>query len=477
MYDPNDTIVAISSAPGPAARGIVRLSGPHALPAAAKLFQPNDKTYHVTDSLPWTRMHGRCRLTKGITCSAEAYIFRAPRTYTTQHMAELHLPGSPPLLQMVLEQLLTENVRMAEPGEFTARAFFSNRIDLTEAEAVAALINARSDAQLRAAERLLDGALHTSCATLAADLSDTLALVEAAIDFAEGDLDFASQQELHEQVSTADRDLRILLHDSTTWQELNHLPRVAVLGRPNVGKSSLTNALTGLNRSIVAGIAGTTRDMLTAPLQLNHGECLLIDTAGLAETSDRPIPPAGQSSRSDIFDQSQHLAHRAAATCDLILWVFDVASDDPWSEQKLPRELESATNIIFVANKIDLRPNFQPKGLPAPTRIQLQSVPVSALTGQNLELLKARIERALHGDLLDCPATALALTVRQQQELYNAAESITRAAELLAESADLQPELVALELRTALDHLGNISGEIVPEDVLGKIFSRFCVGK
>ena len=466
MYYPDDTIVAISSAPGPAARGVIRLSGPQALTAVAELFRPDDKKRSLPDALPWTRLTGRCRLTDNITSPAQVYLFRAPHTYTTQDIAELHLPGSPPLLQIVLEQLLTADVRPAEPGEFTARAFFNSRLDLTEAQAVAALINARSDAQLRAAERLLDGALHCSCAALVARLTETLALVETAIDFAEEDIDFAAGPALRDQICAAAQDTAQLLTDSTAWDQLDHLPRVAVLGRPNVGKSTLTNALTGLDRSIVSAIAGTTRDMLTAPLRLTHGECLLIDTAGLADdTSDLSSP-------ADVFAQTQIIARRAAATCDLLLWVFDLSADASDPRRHLPDDITASTNIIFVGNKIDLLADASET-----TALPADIAPVSALTGRNLSLLKARIEHTLRHDLSDCQPSAIALTTRQRDLLDHARQALQRASDLFDALAHCQPELVALELRTALDHLGGISGQVVTEDILTNIFSRFCIGK
>ena len=477
MYYPDDTIVAISSGPGPAARGIIRLSGPDSLPAVGEVFEPEDKKRSLDSALPWMRLVGRCRLADDITCPAEIYIFRAPQSYTTQDMAELHLPGSPALLQIVLAHLLSDTIRPAEPGEFTARAFINQRIDLTEAEAVAAMINARSDAQLRAAERLLDGALHCSCAALAARLVQTLALVETTIDFTQEDIDLAFTTSLRNQVRSAGDDLAQLLRNSAAWDDLNDLPRVAILGRPNAGKSTLTNALTGLDRSIVSSIAGTTRDMLTAPLRLTNGECLLIDTAGLADTADGAASLEGHRQHAHIFEQAQKMTRRTGATCDLMLWVFDLAADPAQGDQGPPAELKSDANIIAVGNKLDLCSHAARTNTALAGGADSDTVAVSALTGSNLEMLKAHIEFALRSVLVDCPESSVALTTRQRNQLDNAWKAIEKAVELFNGPTDFPGELVALELRTALDHLGSISGQIVAEDILTEIFSRFCIGK
>ncbi|MCK4629121.1 MAG: 50S ribosome-binding GTPase, partial [Sedimentisphaerales bacterium] len=282
MYIPDDTIVAVSSAAGSAARGIIRVSGPEALALAGTIFQGDDGV-SVAEAGSWSVLKGRCLLTESVSCPAGLYIFRAPHSYTTQDVVEFHLPGSGPLLQMVLQRLLATgaDVRSAEPGEFTARAFFNGRIDLTEAEAVAEVINARSDGQLRAAERLLDGRLHRICSEITRRLTEALALIEANIDFSEEDIEFATGEQLRGQVAAVLGDLGRLLTDSTTWDELTHLPKVAVAGPANAGKSSLINSLSGIDRSIVSSIAGATRDLLTVPLSLPDGECMLIDTAGL----------------------------------------------------------------------------------------------------------------------------------------------------------------------------------------------------
>ncbi|MCK5270777.1 MAG: tRNA modification GTPase [Sedimentisphaerales bacterium] len=478
MYILDDTIVAISSAAGSAGRGIIRLSGPEALGLADAIFQGDDGM-PVIEAASWSVIKGRCRLTKAVFCPADLYIFRAPRSYTTQNVVEFHLPGSGPLLQMVLQELLAtgDGVRSAEPGEFTARAFFNGRIDLTEAEAVAEVINAHSDGQLRAAERLLDGRLHRVCSEITRRLTEALALVEAGIDFSEEDIEFATGEQLQGQVTAVLGDLDRLLTNSMTWDELTHLPRVAIAGPANAGKSSLVNSLSGIDRSIVSLIAGATRDLLTVPLSLPDGECMLIDTAGLYDAAEVVSDPLAEAARK--------LSRRAVATCDLLLWVFDAAEADSYGFSALPDDMELPEHVILIANKIDL-PHHEQQLDDILSDASTCSIRVSALRGDNLNLLKVRIDNALR-KILTCETStqAMALTARQHQLLQNGRDCLNGAISLLEDAGRAVPndpdqvqwELLAVELRSCLDHLGCISGVVITEDVLDNIFSRFCVGK
>jgi len=507
MYILDDTIVAISSAAGSAARGIIRISGPEALGLADAIFQKDDGV-SVAKATSWSVLKGRCRLTKAVFCPADLYIFRVPHSYTTQDVVEFHLPGSGPLLQMVLQGLLAAGARSAEPGEFTARAFFNGRIDLTEAEAVAEVINARSDGQLRAAERLLDGRLHRVCSEITHRLTEILSLVEADIDFSEEDIEFATGEQLRDRISAVLGDLDRLLTDSMTWGELTHLPRVAVAGPANAGKSSLINSLSGIDRSIVSSIAGATRDLLTVPLSLPDGECMLIDTAGLyrwdggdisdlcrrdacgTDSCGRDACGAGLYNAAEavsdpLAEAARKLSRRAVATCDLMLWVFDAAEADSYRFSTPPDKLKLPEHVILVANKIDL-PHHERNLNDILSAASTCSIRVSALRGDNMELLKTKIDKTLREILIcETPSQAMALTVRQRQALQASRDCLNEAMSLLEgtsravsdDTNQVQWELIALELRFCLDHLGCISGVVVTEDVLDNIFSRFCIGK
>ncbi len=459
MLDTEDLIAAVSSAAGSGGRGILRLSGPGAMEAACRLL-----VWIPTGPLSRLRRryHGRCRLTATVTCPAQLYLFPGPNSYTGQDMAEFHLPGSPALLQMVLEQLLESGARAARPGEFTARAFFHGRLDLSEAEAVAEVINARSDGELRAAQRLLGGALHRVCGSISGKLLDMLSLLEAQLDFAEEEIELISVCRLGKESRGVLMELEELLAKSVTWEDLHHLPQVVLAGPANAGKSSLANRLLGMDRSIVSAIAGTTRDALTAPLRLAHGECLLIDTAGLGEVMD------------PLAEKTQNLTRQKMENCDLLLWVVDGSRPDAEENIRLCQPLPSRRPILVVVNKTDLSETAK---LKCRLNACLSPVFVSALTGENLEELKDRISRILQKEITDGPAQALALTVRQRQAITEARIHLEAAVLILEKTDSPALELLALEIRGAMERLGTISGEIATEDILGRIFSRFCIGK
>ncbi len=427
MYCPDDTVAAVSSPAGLAGRGVIRISGSDALVIGRELVKG-----------------GRVRLGEGFSCGGVCYEFIGPRSYTGEDTVELHLPGSPVLLQMVMGQIVEAGARLAEAGEFTARAFFNGRMDLTEAEAVAEVISARSDAELAAAERLLAGALHERCGKLAGRLAEILGLVEAGIDFSEEEIEFASAEELLSYVQEVREALRRLLEESLSWEDLHELPRVVFAGAANAGKSSLVNALLGLERSIVSSMAGTTRDVLTAPLRLAEGECLLVDTAGLGVVDDV------------LAAETQEVTKSEAAGADLLVWVMDGSKE---------RAAEVPAGALAVVNKSDILLKLRVEG----------AIVVSALTGQGVDRLKAEIGRRLGLRGGEVGGSAVALNLRQRKALEAGLEHLGGAVERLARGrAD---EILAVELRSALDELGTVSGAIVSDEVLGEIFGRFCVGK
>jgi len=440
-----DTIAAVSSSTLPAARAIVRLSGPDAVSLAQQLVPGLPSGPGVAPA---------ALIFRDLRIPATIYRFRAPRSYNGEDIIEFHLPGNPLLTQMLLEELLAHGARFAEPGEFTARAFFNQRLDLTQAEGVAAAISAQSQRELDAARRLLAGELTLRLEPITELIAQTLGLLEAGIDFSEEDISFLSRSEAASRIERAAAALRDLLSESVRFERLAHEPTVVLAGRPNAGKSTLLNALAGRRRAVVSAIAGTTRDVLWTPLKLARGSVRMTDMAGLDDT-DAPAGP--RDVRADIEQQMRRQALRAIQSADVLVLVIDSADDRP------PLSLGRPVDLL-VRSKSDLPCVASVPG----------SVAVSAHTGIGLDRLQAALDRAAFGGDADA-SSALALNSRHIHAIQTSLEALAR--------AEAQPgdrggdELLALELRESLDLLGGIAGRVTPDDVLGQIFSSFCIGK
>ena len=449
----DDTIVAVSS-PGSMAggglRAIIRLSGPNAWPLAA-----------AVTHLPANLHPGRFTpiTLRPIPLPATVLLFQAPRSFTGDHLAEIHLPGSPALLRICLDALTAAGARPADPGEFSARAFFNGKIDLTQAEGIAATIHATSSRELRAASALRSGVLHHWTVGIADRLANLLAAVEAGIDFVdEEDVRFIEADAL----ATALHQLDAAIHDTSATSirvdRLDALPTVVFVGAPNVGKSSLINALTGHDRSIVSPIAGTTRDRLSALLHTDRGDIRLVDVPGEEPATDEL--------------QNKMMAARQAALleADLILEIVDHPAAQ--LNSSAPRADYPARTAI-IRNKADL---LDPESL-APVSDYADWQLVSARTGFRIPALrKAIAEIVTH----EQPVTGdqIVLNQRHRAVLEQVRSNLATAMNITAGDAFLRhPELVAAELRHALDSLGSITGTISPDDVLGRIFSQFCIGK
>lgn len=458
MFDTGDTIAAVSSPPGPAQRGIVRVAGPDALRIAANCFVAADGQPLALQPA-WSRIPGSVRLGQ-TPLPAVACVFRKPRSYTRSDLVELHLLGSPGVLALLLDDLVAAGARRAGPGEFTARAFVAGGLDLVEAQAVAALIFAQSDAELSAARRLLSGDLSIVAAAAREELADLLSLVEGALDFADEPIDFITADQLRDRLAAIESRLMTTLSAGRAAERLGALPQVVLVGLPNVGKSSLLNRLAGRDRAIASPIAGTTRDRIAAPITLPDGHALLVDVAGAHRAADR------------LNVLAQGSAAAAAQDADLTIHVVDTAA---------PVAPELTPNTIVVLNKRDLLSSAE-LGI---ILDQLRSggverpIAVSAATGEGCDQLIDAIAAALRGRRADVREHLLALAVEHRDALSAAIAAIRRAADLAAsdERARTDAELIAAELRDAADRMGLLTGELVPDELLGRIFARFCIGK
>ncbi len=471
MFDRlDDTIVAISSPAGVSARGMVRLSGSEATNLADAVFRADDKQPLIAS--PGTRrILGEIQLGEGCSTPAEAYVFRAPASYTRQDVVELYLPGCPALLALVLDRLRTSGARLAEPGEFTARAFFSGALDLTRAEGVAAVIHAHNDSQLRASEALLHGHLSRRTTTLRDRLADLLALLEAEIDFTEEPIEFVSREQTMETIHAVAADLKALTERAPSAERLAFLPEVILVGRANAGKSTLFNRLTGMDRAICSATEGTTRDVLHGPVTLPGGEMMLLDCAGLS--SPKALTEAATSGH-DPADLAEAAARQALRSADMILLVVD-ASDEPKRTLDNFMGALPARPILVVLNKVDAWTDARA----LVDVLGRQAVLISALTGEGIDDLKNQIRAQLFHAGHAHGADLIALSSRQRGALMEAGAALARAEQIVASSAvlDAQIELLAMEIHQAMDALSMLTGEVTTEDLLARVFAGFCVGK
>ncbi len=437
--DLNDTIVALSSAPGPGGRAVVRLSGPDAFRHATRVFTSSEpvrvnerRLYAGQVSLPGVASP----------LPADLYASPSPRSYTGQQMAELHTLSCPPLVEALIAELLNAGARAARPGEFTMRAFLAGKLDLTRAEAVFDVIAAGDRDALKQALATLAGGVARPLKELRGDLLDLLADLEAGLDFTEEDIYFVSTEDQLLRLGRALATLS-LLEKQLTGRALGSRPFRAVLaGRPNAGKSSLFNVLTGAT-ALVSPEPGTTRDYLVRRLDLGGVPVELIDTAGRRVLAD------------DVERQAQTLGRDQARDADLVLLCVEAGAELDEEEWTLLRGAEPA---VVLATKCDLTP--APAGRLA----------TSAATGAGLAELRALLAERARARAAPAPSVG-----RCRHHVAACTERLRQAHQMVLFGEP--PELVALELRAALDELGEMVGAVYTDDLLDRIFSRFCIGK
>ena len=431
-----DTIAAIATPTGRGGIGVVRVSGALVPRIAAALLGALPRPRHATFGA-FRDPHGEI-IDEGL-----ALHFPAPHSYTGEPVLELQGHGGPIVMQALLAACLDAGARLAEPGEFTRRAFLEGKLDLAQAEAVADLIDAASRQAARSALRSLSGEFSAAIGTLQGRLVELRALTEAMLDFPEDDVDALHREDAAARLDEARRALGEVLAKSRQGSLLRGGIQVVLTGRPNVGKSSLLNRLAGEERAIVTSIPGTTRDALREPILIEGVPLVVVDTAGLRESRDE-IERLG-------MQRTQAELERA----DLVIAVFEASR----GRDQLP-DLPAAPTI-HVYNKLDLVPGFVPPG---------DAIAVSAKTGEGLEGLRQRILRAAGWS-----STGEPVFLARERHLRALAEASTHLAAAAREAQ--RWELFAEELRLAHAALGRITGEFSADDLLGEIFARFCIGK
>lgn len=465
----NDTIAAIATARGVAALAIIRLSGPQAVFIVDGLF----RSVNLRDKPSHTVHVGTLEAPDGTGVDQVVItLFKAPRSVTGEDVVEISCHGGDRTQQQVLRALLDSGARLAEPGEFTRRAFVNGKIDLAQAEAVADLIHAHSTLAQRVSLSQLHGTYSAYISKARDRLLETCSLVELELDFAEEDVEFADRSQLASLLEETSEALTRLLGSSHLGVLIRDGVKVVIGGRPNAGKSTLLNALVGTDRAIVSEVAGTTRDEIEADIEIDGLLFRFVDTAGLRETTDV------------IEIEGVRRTHKAIGSSSVLLYVFDVTLGLDKDERQFLTGLavsQPGLPIIVVANKTDLIEEAG-RGLDVvktraedPDQMQIQlSAKDCVMDSDALIHLRRELIGIVRGDLSDADASVIVTNERHRQHLANALDAVT-AAQTQLESAS--GDILALDLRRALSELGAITGEVTTEDILGQIFSRFCIGK
>lgn len=476
----DDTIVAIATPIGEGAIGTVRMSGPEALKTANAIFKGRDgvlpsrfKSHTVrygwiVDSASAKALsslasadarksfkRGRTKIIDEVLLT----VMRLPKTYTREDIVEISCHGGAMALRKILELVIRRGIRLAEPGEFTKRAFLNGRIDLSRAEAVLDIIRAKTDTALKLGIEQLSGGLSSRIKKIRQELIDVLAHIEADIDFCDEDIDTRSNKKLSNKLEETIKGLDTIVQDSKKVNFFREGIKVTICGRPNVGKSSLLNAILRKERAIVTPIAGTTRDVIEEFVNIEGIGIRLVDTAGLARPKDV------------IEHHAVRLTKDSIALSDIVLLVFDASQKLAKKDHSLIKELKSK-DAIAVLNKIDLPQRIQKDKIRKEFK---KIVSVSSLTQKNLDRLEKAIASFVYKGKVVSSEGLITTNTRQIEQIRQAKDLLGKAMKSFTKGLSL--EFIALDLKLALDCLGRITGEAVDDAVLDKIFSEFCIGK
>lgn len=446
-----DTIAAIATPIGVGAISVIRISGNRAIDSADAIYKGK---LRVSEMASHTVHYGTIQSDDGESIDDVLItVFRNPHSYTGENVVEISSHGNPIISQKIINLLLKNNVRIAEPGEFTKRAFLNNRIDLSQAEAVIDIITSRSDASLRGARNQLDGLLSMSVTELRNMLLDTISFVELELDFAEEDIEFVLKDELLVKINTVIKKIDNLLGTYKFGRVIRDGVNVAIVGKPNVGKSSLLNYLLKESRAIVSDIPGTTRDIIREELSIDGILFKLFDTAGIRISEDM------------IEIEGVKRSNEAIKNADLVLLIDEADKDFSDDLYNALLEITQKERIIKVKNKIDLgRKNAE-----------ADAIEISALTGQGIENLLETMKKTVFGADIYSEKSAIVSNLRHYHCLNSAKNSLKSAISTIIKK--LTGEYIALDLRAAADQLGEIIGEVTTDDVLNNIFAKFCIGK
>ncbi len=444
-----DIIVALATPPGESAISVIRLSGEDSANLVDQVFRGSVKLY---EAKPNTIHYGKIVNSRNeIIDDVLVSVFKAPHSYTGEDSIEISAHGNPLIMEKIISLLLEKGARAAEPGEFTLRAFLSGRIDLAQAEAVADVISSRTEASLRGARNQLDGLLSQKINSMRESLLEALSLTELELDFAEEDLEFLPYEELEEKIKKIIAEIDKLLATYSFGKVIRDGINVAIVGKPNVGKSSLLNYFLKEQRAIVSETPGTTRDVIREELNIDGFLFKLYDTAGIRETSD------------NIEKEGVLRSRKAIEDADVVLFLNDAIEGFDEELYKKILEFKPEDSILIVFNKTDI------------AEPQEHGINISAKTGKGIYKLLAELKNRALGSNTYSEKTAIVSNARHYEALRQAKKSLESAVVSIREN--MTQEFISIDLRAAAEFLDEIIGKVTTDDILNNIFEKFCIGK
>ena len=453
------TIVAISTAPGNAGIGIIRLSGEECFNILNKIFIPKNKGEVKGYSIKYGNIVNS--ETKEIIDEVLVSYFIAPRSYTTENMCEINSHGGIVVENQILQECIKNGAMLAEPGEFTKRAFMNGRIDLSQAEAVIDIINSKTEKEMLVAQKHLEGSLSKKIKSIKQEILDVMTDIEASIDYPEYDIEETTNIKILRMLGSVDEKLHKLRDNFENGKILKEGIKTAIVGKPNVGKSSLLNLILGENRAIVSNVEGTTRDTIEEFINIKGVPLKIIDTAGIRKTRDEVEQIGVEKAINNIND------------AELVIAVFDDSRVFDEQDQEILNLIKNKKAIILI-NKVDLNKN-QVINNDKIKEMKKDIIKFSTVSEKGLEELYEKIERMFELNEIDCDNSEIITNNRQKQHIISAIKAVSKAKESV--ETGLPIDITAICLKDMLGELSEITGENVSEDIINEIFKKFCLGK
>lgn len=456
----DDTIAAIATAPGEGGIGIIRISGEKSLQVAQSIFKSKSGKM-IKDYNARTLIYGTVVDNEKVIDEVLVAYMKGPNSYTSEDVIEINCHGGFISVKKILELILSKGVRLAEAGEFTKRAFLNGRIDLSQAEAIIDVIKSKTDMAHEVAQSQLEGSLAKKIKDLRMNVTEVLAHLEVSIDFAEEDVEEITYQTLEEKALELRNEIKKLYDTAESGKILRDGLKTVIVGKPNVGKSSLLNSILGENRAIVTDIAGTTRDVIEEFVNIKGIPLKIVDTAGIRETED-VVEKIGVEKSRESF-----------STADLVIMVLDASRKLSEEDMEILESLKNKKTIVLL-NKMDLEPQIELEKIEEFVNSE-DIIKISALKHQGIEELQDKIEAMVYHGSVKNSSNLMITNSRHKDALFKAYESINDAISAIEQR--MPYDFIEVDFKNIWDYLGYINGDTVREDLLDTIFANFCIGK